>query len=187
MRRLPKKPRASATHAGPNWHLQARRARRGMAAPVRTENRVTSSLVPQPLDTAAPRAWNCPYALLCRVAGRANSLRRVVRPRGLAPRQAGAAGAPCGCSCRDRATGGARTRVTSCGSMVQIAISAEAYAAIAAILPPGAHVGPLAIAPNGQYRVWLPRAVVDRLARKRGPRESYSDVVLRLAARGEPV
>jgi hypothetical protein len=37
-------------------------------------------------------------------------------------------------------------------------------------------------APNGQYRVWLLRAIVDRLARMRGARESYSDVILRLAA-----
>jgi hypothetical protein len=68
--------------------------------------------------------------------------------------------------------------------MVRIAMSAEAYAAIASILPPGAKVGPLQIAPNGQYRVWLPRAFVDRLARSRRARESYSDVILRLAAEG---
>jgi hypothetical protein len=37
-------------------------------------------------------------------------------------------------------------------------------------------------APNGQYRVWLLRAIVDRLARMRGARESYSDVILRLGA-----
>jgi hypothetical protein len=69
-------------------------------------------------------------------------------------------------------------------TVVRIAISQDAYAAIAAILPPGAKVGLLERAPNGQYRVWLPRAVVDRLARMRGPRESYSDVILRLAAEG---
>jgi hypothetical protein len=40
--------------------------------------------------------------------------------------------------------------------MIQITISAEAYAAIASILPLGAHVGPLETAPNGQFRVWLP-------------------------------
>jgi hypothetical protein len=64
--------------------------------------------------------------------------------------------------------------------MIRIAISADA--AIASILPPGANVGPLERAPNGQYRVWLPRAVVDRLARLRSLRESYSDVILRLAS-----
>jgi hypothetical protein len=70
---------------------------------------------------------------------------------------------------------------------IRIAISAEAYAAIASILSPGANIGPLEIAPNGQYRVWLPRAVVDRLARLRGARESYSDVILRLAAAGKSI
>jgi hypothetical protein len=71
--------------------------------------------------------------------------------------------------------------------MVRIAMSAEAYAAIASILPPGAKVGPLEMAPNGQYRVWLPRVIVDRLARSRRSLESYSDVILRLAAAGKPV
>ena len=32
---------------------------------------------------------------------------------------------------------------------------------------------------------WLPRAVVDRLRSLRGPGESFSDVILRLAAEGE--
>jgi hypothetical protein len=74
---------------------------------------------------------------------------------------------------------------TSPAAVIRIAVSAEAYAAIASILPPGANVGPLEMAPNGQWCVWLPRAVVDRLARMRGHRESYSDVILRLASRGE--
>jgi hypothetical protein len=69
--------------------------------------------------------------------------------------------------------------------VIRIAISAEAYAAIASILPHGVNIGPLETAPNGQYRVWLPQAVVDRLARMRGARESYSDVILRLASRGQ--
>jgi hypothetical protein len=76
---------------------------------------------------------------------------------------------------------------TSLAAVIRIAISAEAYAAIASVLAPGTKVRPLEHAPNGQYCVWLPRAVVDRLARMRGPRESYSDVILRLAARGERV
>ena len=32
--------------------------------------------------------------------------------------------------------------------------------------------------------IWLPRAVVDRLAAMRGPGESYSDVILAVAAGG---
>ena len=46
-------------------------------------------------------------------------------------------------------------------AVIRIAISAEAYAAIASILSAGANIGPLEIAPNGQYRVWLQRAIVD--------------------------
>ena len=68
--------------------------------------------------------------------------------------------------------------------MIRIAISQAAFEALASILPLGSKVGPLEIAPNGQHCVWLPRAVVDRLARIRRPLESYSDVILRLAAEG---
>jgi hypothetical protein len=70
-------------------------------------------------------------------------------------------------------------------AVVRIALTAEAYAAIASILPPGANIGPLEMAPNGQWCVWLPHAIVDGLARMRGARESYSDVILRLAATGK--
>jgi predicted CopG family antitoxin len=35
-------------------------------------------------------------------------------------------------------------------------------------------------------RIWLDRAVVDRLRALRGPSESFSDVILRLAANGKP-
>ena len=35
--------------------------------------------------------------------------------------------------------------------------------------------------PDGLIRIWLDRDVVDRLDQMRGPGESYSDVVLRLA------
>ena len=36
---------------------------------------------------------------------------------------------------------------------------------------------------QGEKLIWLDRAVVDRLRSLRGPGESYSDVILRLAAR----
>jgi hypothetical protein len=39
---------------------------------------------------------------------------------------------------------------------------------------------------NGEPYIWLPRAVVDRLMALRGPGESFSDVILRLAAEGQP-
>jgi hypothetical protein len=38
---------------------------------------------------------------------------------------------------------------------------------------------------NGERYIWLPRAVVDRLRSLRGPGESFSDVILGLAADGE--
>jgi hypothetical protein len=65
--------------------------------------------------------------------------------------------------------------------VVRISISQAAFEALASILPAGAQVGPVERSPNGAYRVWLERAVVDRLARMRRARESYSDVILRLA------
>jgi hypothetical protein len=37
---------------------------------------------------------------------------------------------------------------------------------------------------NGERLIWLDRPVVDRLHHLRGPGESYSDVILRLAAEG---
>jgi hypothetical protein len=35
--------------------------------------------------------------------------------------------------------------------------------------------------PDGLMRIWLDRKFVDRLAQMRGPGESYSDVIIRLA------
>jgi hypothetical protein len=64
--------------------------------------------------------------------------------------------------------------------MIRIAITPAAYAAIAATLPGSVGVEPQR-APNG---VWLDPAVVTRLAAMRGPGESYSDVILRLAKAG---
>jgi hypothetical protein len=36
-------------------------------------------------------------------------------------------------------------------------------------------------APNGDYFIWLDPRFIDRLQAMRGPGESYSDVILRLA------
>ena len=63
--------------------------------------------------------------------------------------------------------------------MIRLAISPAAYRAIAATL--ASSVGEPQRAPNGDYFIWLDRAVVNRLAAMRGPGESYSDVILRLA------
>jgi hypothetical protein len=37
---------------------------------------------------------------------------------------------------------------------------------------------------RGERLIWLDRAMVDRLHAMRGPGESYSDVILRVAAQG---
>jgi hypothetical protein len=65
--------------------------------------------------------------------------------------------------------------------MIRISITAAAFEAIAATLPFGS-VG-FEREPNakGERFVWLARAVVDRLTAARGPGESYSDAIIRLA------
>ena len=66
--------------------------------------------------------------------------------------------------------------------MIRIAISAAAFEAIAATLP----LGRVAVEPEAKERgeryVWLNAAVVNRLGAMRGPQESHSDVILKLAA-----
>jgi hypothetical protein len=66
--------------------------------------------------------------------------------------------------------------------MIRITITQTAYEAIYATLP----LGSVGVEPDfqgiGERVVWLERSVVDRLCAMRGPDESYSDVILRLAA-----
>jgi hypothetical protein len=64
--------------------------------------------------------------------------------------------------------------------MIRVAINSATYAAIAATLPSSVGVEQKR-APNGDCFIWLDRAVVGRLCAMRGPGESYSDVILRLA------
>jgi hypothetical protein len=66
--------------------------------------------------------------------------------------------------------------------MVRIAISQAAFDAIAKTLPLGSVGYENATNEKGERLIWLDRAVVDRLRAMRGPAESYSDVILRLAA-----
>ena len=66
--------------------------------------------------------------------------------------------------------------------MIRIAISAEAFEAIARTLPLGSVSFENKTDEQGNRLVWLDRAVVDRLRSLRGPGESYSDVILRIAA-----
>ena len=69
--------------------------------------------------------------------------------------------------------------------MIRISITAAAFDAIAATLPFGS-VGVVEREPddNGERQVWLEPKFVDRLRAMRGPGESYSEVILRLAKTG---
>ena len=58
--------------------------------------------------------------------------------------------------------------------------SAEAYGALKASLSELDNPAP-SLGPDGLIRIWLDRAMVDRLGRLRGFGESYSDVILRMA------
>jgi hypothetical protein len=64
--------------------------------------------------------------------------------------------------------------------MIAITISDEAYAAIAFTLPAGDPLQPF----DGQCKIWLPPAAVNHLRALRATGETFSDVILRLAARG---
>jgi hypothetical protein len=65
--------------------------------------------------------------------------------------------------------------------MVRIVISQSAFEAIAKTLPPGATGYENAVNEKGERLIWLDPGVVDRLRAMRGPGESYSDVILRMA------
>jgi hypothetical protein len=65
--------------------------------------------------------------------------------------------------------------------MVRIAISQAAFEAIAKTLPVGSVGYENKVNEQGERLIWLERAVVDHLRALRGPGESYSEVILRLA------
>jgi hypothetical protein len=65
--------------------------------------------------------------------------------------------------------------------MIKIAISEAAFEAIARSLPLGNVSFENKTDEQGQRLIWLDRAMVDRLRAMRGPGESYSDVIIRLA------
>jgi hypothetical protein len=74
--------------------------------------------------------------------------------------------------------------------VIRIAITEAAYEAIKATMPLGSvgfERGPTA---SGEVFVWLEEGVLNRLRALRGPGESHSDVILRLAkgeaAQGRP-
>jgi hypothetical protein len=64
--------------------------------------------------------------------------------------------------------------------MVRIAISTEAFEAIAATLPLGSVGYEPQLNAKGERLIWVERPLLDRLAAMRGRGESYSDVILRL-------
>jgi hypothetical protein len=65
--------------------------------------------------------------------------------------------------------------------MVRIAISQAAFEAIVKTLPVGRVGFENKINERGERVIWLEPNVVDRLRSLRGPGESYSDVILRVA------
>jgi hypothetical protein len=66
--------------------------------------------------------------------------------------------------------------------MVRIAISQAAFDAIAATLPLGSMGYENETNEKGERLIWLERRWLDRLNSHRRAGESYSDVILRLAA-----
>ena len=67
--------------------------------------------------------------------------------------------------------------------MIRIAISLRAFEAIAATLPLGSVGYEAEPTVSGERLIWLEPSMVDRLKAMRGPGESWSDVILRLAGR----
>lgn len=65
--------------------------------------------------------------------------------------------------------------------MIRIAISQAAFDAIASTMPLGSVGYENDANERGERLIWLALNVVDRLRASRGPGESYSDVILRLA------
>ena len=66
--------------------------------------------------------------------------------------------------------------------MIRISITLAAFEAIAATMPLGSVGYEREADGEGVRHIWLAPAVVNRLHAVRGPGESYSDVILRLAA-----
>jgi hypothetical protein len=68
--------------------------------------------------------------------------------------------------------------------MVRIAITEAAFDAIAKTLLLGSANYETATNEKGERLIWLEPSMVDRLRSMRGPGESWSDVILRLAEEG---
>jgi hypothetical protein len=68
--------------------------------------------------------------------------------------------------------------------MVRIAISQAAFDAIANTMALGSVGFENARAPKNEVYVWLDHATVAKLRHLRGPGESFSDAIIRLASEG---
>jgi hypothetical protein len=66
--------------------------------------------------------------------------------------------------------------------VIKIAISAAAFDAIARTMPIGWVGFENELDANGDRLIWLPHDVLAKLRYLRGPGESYSDVIMRVAA-----
>ncbi len=65
--------------------------------------------------------------------------------------------------------------------MVRISISQAAFDAIAATLPLGSVGYETEANERGERLIWLEDAMADRLGAMRGPGESFSDAIIRIA------
>jgi hypothetical protein len=68
--------------------------------------------------------------------------------------------------------------------VIRIAISQDAFDAISATVPLGSVSHENGTNVRGERLIWLAPNVVNRLKAMHGPGQSYSDVILRLAAVG---
>lgn len=68
--------------------------------------------------------------------------------------------------------------------MIRIHISAAAYAALVAGVPEDRRL-PAQGGPQGGFYIWLDKQTLNRLTAARGPREGYSETILRLASEEE--
>jgi hypothetical protein len=66
--------------------------------------------------------------------------------------------------------------------VIRIAITEAAFEAIVATLPLGSVGYENAVNVRGERLIWLDPRMADKLTAMRGPGESYSDVIMRLAA-----
>ena len=64
--------------------------------------------------------------------------------------------------------------------MIRIEISALAYAAITDGVPEPSRL-PAQPSPQGGYYLWLDKTTLNRLRASRGPGESFSDAIVRMA------